>query len=339
MIASGLSASEGPGGVPYASCCAVQQGVRMGIHGGVMDRSLSRFSVLVGSAFAVGALLAGCAADVPGPAVIGVPPSSTSGAAPAAGDFLAGLDQAVANELNSINSTQTDNEPPAVLIELNALNSQSALIQAETFSSLIGTGANQIAKREHLVGALIGDVKGNTYLSGVDVNGSPLSGTLLAMLGGVSGQLQSQANSIDSATLIDVLRSVILTIGPSTRVFGLVEPMIHLAIAGGDELKAVSYLEGQYQTLARKIGHNEGGNVAQETVLLQDLAAKIATVRSTATADVQAVLALTPAGYPGNKSTILNVRAQLTQLRAPLGPLTSAGGDVDEIQTLLSQHA
>ena len=74
-------------------------------------------------------------------------------------------------------------------------------------------------------------------------------------------------------------------------------------------------------------------------MILQDLAAKIATVRSTATADVQAVLALTPAGYPGNKSTILSVRAQLTQLRAPLGPLKSAGGDVNEIQTLLSQRA
>jgi hypothetical protein len=304
-----------------------------------MDRSLSRFSVLVGSAVAVGALLAGCAAQVPGPAVIGVPPSSTSGAAPASGDFLAGLDQAVANELNSINSTQTDNEPPAVLVELNALNSQSALIQAETFSSLVGTGANQIAKRERLMNAMIADVKGSTYLSGVDVNGSPLSDSLLAMLGRVSGQLESQANSIDSATLVDVLRSVILTIGPSTRVFGLVEPMVHLAIAGGDELKAVSYLEGQYQTLARKVGHHEGSNVAVESQRLADLATQIATIRSTATADVQAILALTPAGYPGNRSTILSVRAQLTQLRAPLGPLTSAGGDVNEIQTLLSQHA
>jgi hypothetical protein len=33
------------------------------------------------------------------------------------------------------------------------------------------------------------------------------------------------------------------------------------------------------------------------------------------------------------------VRAQLTQLRSPLGPLNTAAGDVNEIQTLLSQHA
>jgi hypothetical protein len=159
------------------------------------------------------------------------------------------------------------------------------------------------------------------------------------MLARADAQLQSQANSIDSATLVDVLRSVILTIGPSTRAFGLVDPMVHLAIAGGDELKAVSLLEAQYQTLARKVGHHEGANIPEETQRLNDLAAQIATVRSAATADVQATLALTPAGYPGNKSTILNVRAQLTQLRSPLGPLNTAAGDVNEIQTLLSQHA
>jgi|HubBroStandDraft_6_1064221.scaffolds.fasta_scaffold00103_40 hypothetical protein len=311
----------------------------MGIHGGVMDRSLSRFSVLVGSAFAVGALLVGCAADVPGPAVIGVPPAAPQTAPPASADFLAGLEQAVANELNAINSTQTDNEPPDVLIELNALNSQSTLIQAETFGSLVTTGANQIAKRERLMSALTADVNGNAYLSGVEINGSSLSGSILAMLTRVDAQLQSQANSVDSATLVDVLRSVILSIGPSTRAFGLVDPMVHLAIAGGDELKAVSLLEAQYQTLSRKVGHHEGANIPVETQRLNDLAAQIATVRSAATADVQAILALTPAGYPGNKSTILNVRAQLTQFRSPLGPLNTAASDVNEIQTLLSQHA
>ena len=250
----------------------------MGIHGGVMDRSLSRFSVLVGSAVAVGALLAGCASQVPGPAVIGVPPSAQTAGAAASGDFLTGLEQAVANELNSINSTQTDNEPPAVLIELNALNNVGSLIQAETFGSLVTTGANQIAKREKLVNALIGDVKGSTYLSGVDVNGSALSDTVLALLGRVEGQLQSQANSINSATLVDVLRSVIISIGPSTRVFGLVEPMVHLTIAGGDELKAVSSSRtstrrspGRLPTM--RAAMSPGGP------RLQDLAAKIATVR------------------------------------------------------------
>jgi len=302
-----------------------------------MDRSLSRFSLLVGSAIAVGSLLAGCAADTPGPAVIAVPAAAAGAPAPVANDFLAGLEQAVANELSAIDSTQSDNEPPQVLVELNALNSEGALVQAETFGSLVTTGANQIAKRERLVSALTADVKGTPYVNGVNVNGAALSNTLLALLATVDGQLQSQASSVESASLVDVLRSVIMGIGPSTRVFGLVEPVVHLAIAGGEELNAASLLEGQYQTLLRKVDLNHhDAYFNQETARLQDLAANIATVRSNATSDVAAVLALTPAGYPGNKSTILSVRAQLAQLRSPLGQLNTGVGDVNEINTLLS---
>jgi hypothetical protein len=312
----------------------------MDVHGGHMGRSLSRFSVLVGSAVVVGALLAGCAASVPGPAVIAKPPAAAPGVTPPAGDFLAGLEQAVANELSAINATQTDNTPPEALIELNALNSESSLLQAETFGSLITTGVNQITKREHLINALVGDVSSATYLRGVEINGATLSSTLLARLSGVSGQLQAQASSVSSASLIDVLRTVILAIGPSTRVFGLVEPMIHLTVAGGEELNAANVLEGQYQTLDRKVSLNHfDPNYSQEMARLQNLASDIATVRATASAQVEAVLGLTPAGYPGNKATILSARAQLTSLRAPLGPLNTGVGDVNEIGTLLSLRA
>ena len=269
--------------------------------------------------------------------MIAQPPAAAPGVTPPAGDFLAGLEQAVANELSAINATQTDNTPPEALIELNALNSESSLLQAETFASLVNTGVNQITKREHLINALVADVSGATYLRGVEINRTTLSNTLLTRLNGVTSQLQAQGSSVSSASLIDVLRTVILTIGPSTRVFGLIEPMIHLAVAGGEELNAANLLEGQYQTLERKVNLNHHDpNYGQEMARLQNLASDIATVRGAASAQGEAVLALTPAGYPGNKATILSARAQLTQLRAPLGPLSTAVGDVNEIGTLLS---
>jgi len=295
--------------------------------------------MLVGSAVAVGSLIAGCASNAPGGPVIGVPAAAAAVASQPAGDFLAGLEQAVANELSAINATQSDNEPPAVLIELNALTSESALLQAETFTSLVTTGTNQILKRERLLNALTVDVKGSAYLTGVEVNGTAVETSILGMISRVDGQLQSQANSIASASLIDVLRGVITSIGPSTRVLGLVEPAVHLAIAGGDELNGVNILEGQYQTLARRVSHSKSSSgYSEETQRLADLATQIAAVRSSAGADVQAVLALTPAGYPGNKATILSVRAQLTQFRSPLGQLNTAAGDVAEIEFLLSQR-
>jgi hypothetical protein len=58
---------------------------------------------------------------------------------------------------------------------------------------------------------------------------------------------------------------------------------------------------------------------------------------TTATQDINTVLALTPAGYPGNKATIVNVRAQLLQLRSGLGPLTAGAAEVSDLQNDLPQ--
>ena len=172
------------------------------------------------------------------------------------------------------------------------------------------------------------------------INGSSVAGSILSVLDRVNNQLGSQAGSIDSATLIDALRSVISSIGPSTRVLGLVEPQVHLAIAGGEELKGASLLESQYQTLAARVSHDKSSaGYVQETRFLSDLASNIAFVSSNATRDVQAVLALAPAGYPGNKATILSIRAQLAQFRSSLGQLNTATNDVNQIQILLSQRA
>ena len=77
----------------------------MGVHGGYMGRSLSRFSLLIGSAIAGGSLLAACASEVPGPRSSERPPRWLSRPAPRTDDFLAGLEQAVASELSAINST------------------------------------------------------------------------------------------------------------------------------------------------------------------------------------------------------------------------------------------
>ena len=308
--------------------------------GEYMGRSVSRFSLLLGSAVAAGSLLAGCASEVPGPAVI-VAPAAAAVAVPAASssDFLAGLEQAVSSELSAINSTESDNEPPEVLVELNALNNEGSLIEAENFASLITTAANQISKRERLVNALTVVVNGSAYLNGVDVNGTPLSSLILALLGGVDTQLESQASSVDSAALADQLRAVILSIGPSTRVLGLVQPVVHLAIAAGEEVQAADFLQAQYLVLNQKSNlFKKAQNYQAEQTQLGYLEADIVTATKTATADAEAVLALTPAGYPGNKATILNVRAQLLQLKSPLGPLNSGDNLIPGITTLESEH-
>jgi hypothetical protein len=313
----------------------------MGVHGGLMDRSLSRFSVVAVGALAAVSLLAGCASSgVPGPAVIVPPHLNAAAAAAPAQDVLAGLQQEISNELNAVNLTQSDTAPPTIMVELEALNSPSSLIKAEAFRSLLAGGANQIAKREHVVNELIADV--NSAFGGFKfapkVNGTSLQQLLLQLLDRVNGQLSSAASQLSSASSPDELRTAVTSIGTSTRVYGLVTPMIHLLIAGGAELNAALILSNQAASIAQgdiaKRGGVAGTNARK---YFADLQVEIASANSIAGGAVNAVLALNAAGFPGNRSTILSARAGLVQLTSTLGALSSGANDVTQILLALNR--
>jgi hypothetical protein len=251
MIANGLTAAEG-----------VRARVRRDLamrssressswpNGGVMDRSFSRIAALVCSASAI-ALLAGCASAAPGAAVLGVPKSATSTAPPPSGDVLAGLEQAITNELNAVNATQSANEAPESLIELEALNNPASLLKAENFERLQALGADAAKKRELVVQALIAEVQGDSYLAKVTVGGRNLSEWMVSILNGVNSQLGALTSSLSSVELTDQVRADIISINASTRVYGLIEPMMHLALAGGDELYELATLQNREVSLAK----------------------------------------------------------------------------------------
>jgi hypothetical protein len=305
-----------------------------------MDRSFSRFVTLTGAAAVVGMLLAGCSSAQPGGAVLGVPQAATVAPAVATGDILTGLQKEIAAELAAVNATQTDPVPGQITLELNALTSVSSLIRAESFQALQANGAKEIATRERIVDDLASDVEGDSYLSGVDVSGGSLRGVLMGLLGGINSQLQALGSAIATVSLPDELRSDVISINSSTRVYGVVEPMVHLALAGGDELSEANTLAAQEQRDANTVAAGAGSdsNYSRELSLLSDLSARIATTRQTAVSAVSSVLNLTPAEFPGTKTTILDARNQLTGLRAQSGALTVASSDLAQIVTLLGDR-
>jgi hypothetical protein len=309
--------------------------------GGDMDRSYSRLATLIGGAATVGLLLAGCASTAPGGAVLGVPRTETSAPAQTSGDVLAGLEQAITNELNAVNATQSADQAPEALIELNALNSPSSLIKAENFEKLISLGTNQLVKREQIVNALISEVGGNNYVSTVSVAGRNLRGSLVEMLETVNGQLGALVGSISSATLTDVVRADVTSINASTRVYGLVEPQVHLALAGGDMLAELNALAGQAKTLASSLASagSTDPSYAKDLALLQELNRAIPAAQTAVSSALASVLALTPAGFPGNKATIVAARSTFTALRSPGGALGTAIGDASEISVDLGLGA
>jgi hypothetical protein len=302
-----------------------------------MARPITRASALVASATAVGFLLAGCAGSTG--AVIGVPSSATP-VRHGAVSIDNAINQAIENELIQANQTQSVNEPAISQVQLNALNSLRSLVRAEAFDTLLASGAKQIAKREGLVNTLIADVQADKYLTGVDLAGASLSGRLLSILGGVNSHLQALGAKIASDLLPDVLRSDFLSIGPSTRISGLVEPMTHLTIAGGDELSELNTLAASERQLASQVaaGASIDSNYAAETSRLRDLTASIASARATVDSRLAEVLSLTAGGFPANKATIVSVRSALIQLRSPFGKIGEASADATAILELLAKR-
>jgi hypothetical protein len=305
-----------------------------------MDRSLSRFATLTGAAAVVGMLLAGCSSAQPGGAVIGVPLSATAKPATTTGDALTGLQKAIAAQLAEVSATQTDPVPGQISIELDALTSVSNLVRAENFEALQANGAKEVAAREHILDGLSEDVEGDSYLNGVDVSGGSLRSALMAILEGSNSQLQALANEIAVVSLPDELRADVISINSSTRVYGVVEPMVHLALAGGDELSEINTLAAQEQRYASTVaaGASTDPNYSRELSLLNDLSVKIASARQTAISAVSAVLRLSPAEFPGTKTIILGARGQLIGLRAQGGALTVASNDLAQIVTLLGDR-
>src|ERR1700692_822201 len=177
-----------------------------------MERPVARFSSLIASATAIGFLLAGCSAAA-GNAVVGIPASAPPSYTQAGNTIDSGIDQAVQAELAAANAVQSDGASPGVLVEINALTGVNALIRAEAFTSLQKTGANEIAKRQGYVSALIADVRNDAFLNGITLSGSRLSVTLLSMLYGVNAQLDALAARIATDSLPDVLRSDVTSIG------------------------------------------------------------------------------------------------------------------------------
>ncbi len=273
--------------------------------------------------------------------MLGVPKTETSAPAQSSGNALAGLEQAITNELNAVAATQSGDQAPLALIELNALNSPSSLIKAENFEKLVSLGTGQLVKREQIVNALISEVGGNAYVSTVSIGGRSLRASLLELLQSVNGQLEALVGSISSATLTDVVRADVTSLNASTRVYGLVEPQVHLELAGGDMLAELNDLAGQARTLAASVAAAGSTDLtyAKDLALIQDLNRQISAAEGALNSSLSTVLSLTAAGFPGNKAAIVSARSTLTALRGPSGSLGKALGDAAEISTDLGLGA
>jgi hypothetical protein len=294
---------------------------------------------VAGAGLCVAFALSACGVTASGP-VIGVPqPVQVSESSASASDALAAFQNFLDNQLSQAVATVSGSDGVQLAAEVNALANDASLIGAERVDALRALGEHAASTREAVVERLIGDVQADSKLAGTSVAGSDVGQTLIARLEAVRAQLEALAARIAGDSLTDVLRADVVSVGSSSRVYGLVSPVTHIVIAAGDTLHAANSLDQQNQQLVTQIaaGAASDPNYLTELKLSNNLQSAINTTRAVAGTAIQQVESLRPSDG-ASAQTLSSQRLALSALTGPNGALTGAAGDINQIRILLAQR-
>lgn len=129
----------------------------------------------------------------------------------------------------------------------------------------------------------------------------------------LTSQVQDQINAlntlktkIDADTDIAILRTDVSAIVKSYRIFALFIPKTYIIVHADRLLDIVDNLTAIQAKLQAR-----GGSPS----LLADMTTKLTDAKTQATNAINAVLPLTPDGYPGNKTTLQSARSMLVTAR------------------------
>jgi len=131
---------------------------------------------------------------------------------------LAGLQQQLAKPAQCDPADESDPGGAAFAAEVAALVNDQALLSSERIAQLQQLGHNEVVTLEGDLSSLSGDVQSTAGLSLAE------SGAIEYVIRQVDAQLQSLDAKIAADTLVDVLRTDVLSVESSTRVEGLIAP-------------------------------------------------------------------------------------------------------------------
>ncbi|MDQ6847857.1 MAG: hypothetical protein M3019_09820 [Candidatus Dormibacteraeota bacterium] len=287
---------------------------------------MTRFGYLQGgiAGIAAVALLTGCGTTIMG-AVVGVPATVSAETVVSGTDQgIGALQQKLVDQLNSAAATPGGDPTSQLLIlELNALLNNHTLIGAEKIDALKALGEQGVATRVAHVNGLIGQVNGLGNL------GRGAKNLLIGNLQGINAQLATLANSIAQDVLIDQLRVDVTSVATSTMVYGVADPIVHLAIAADAMIGEANLIAGHAAQFARQFAPTDS-TLGLEQSTYRDLQLRIGSVINVANQGVNATAGLSTA--PGNlsaaQSTINGERSLMSSIVGPYGPMTVAQNDL-----------
>lgn len=125
--------------------------------------------------------------------------------------------------------------------------------------------------------------------------------------------LKNLKTKIAGDTDLTTLKADVRSIVTSYRVYALFIPQISLLASADRTLDIVDKVSALAAKLQSRIqtAQNKGNNVSSLQSALSDMQSKISDAKKQATNAIDAVVPLTPSGYPGNKTTLQNARTML----------------------------
>lgn len=149
--------------------------------------------------------------------------------------------------------------------------------------------------------------------------------------------LTTLKTKIDGDTDVTTLKTDVQSIVTSYRVFALYMPQINILTAADRILTTTDTLTALVSKLQTRIteAQTKGKNVTLLTASLTDMQNKIADAKTQAQNAINSVTPLTPAGYPGNKTTLIAARGMITAALTDLEGKNGGIGAKQDAQSII----
>jgi hypothetical protein len=163
---------------------------------------------------------------------------------------------------------------------------------------------------------------------------SALSGLLANETAGMNQLLAQVQAATPQNTTIAQMRADTKEMVDKYRVYLVMARQVHLTEAADAETAVETRIENNENRIQAAI--QKAGSPADAVRAYDDLVAQVAhATQATGAANIPAVLAVTPQGYPGDQGPLTAARTALGQARADL---QAARGDLVTIRNVLTQH-
>ena len=157
-------------------------------------------------------------------------------------------------------------------------------------------------------------VNGATHLSSANRS------ALLSKLSSDTSGLQALDTKIQGDTDATTLRTDLESIVTAYRIYVLVAPQVHLVVASDRVAALIDLGNSIASKIQAKIdaAKGNGKDVKAAQAALDDMKKQLADAAAAIGGVAASVIALTPSGYPGNRTTLLSARSSILSARAHL---------------------